>query len=111
KTDDRRQTTDDRPEKTDDPPSLERSGGQATDDRRTTEGGANERVRVAFNSYDMASAGGRFPRLRAILDQSTSRLEECPDADTRAAVITYLRRHSPLDIQVAPGAHVVRESK
>ena len=72
---------------------------------------ADERVRVAFNSYDMASAGGRFPCLRAILDQSTSRLEEFPDADTRAAVLAYLRRHQPLDIQAAPGAHVVREPK
>ena len=68
-----------------------------------------ERVRVAFNSYDMASAGGRFPRLRAILDQGTSRLEESLDADTRAAVCAYLRAHQPLDIRVAPGAHVVRE--
>ncbi len=70
-----------------------------------------ERIRVAFNSYDMASAGGRFPRLRAILEQDTSRLEEFPDVDTRAVVIEYLRRHQPLDIQVAPGAHVVREPK
>ncbi|MCX6991820.1 MAG: bifunctional UDP-sugar hydrolase/5'-nucleotidase [Kiritimatiellaeota bacterium] len=107
-TDDRRQTTDDRPEKTDDgrQPAL-RSPGEAG----TTEGGVNARVRVAFNSYDMASAGGRFRRLRAILDQSTSRLEEYPEADTRAAVLAYLRRHQPLDIQVVPGAHVVREPK
>ncbi|MFH1476368.1 MAG: bifunctional UDP-sugar hydrolase/5'-nucleotidase [Verrucomicrobiota bacterium] len=65
------------------------------------------RVRVAFNSYDMASAGGRFPRLRAILDQSTSCLEEYPDADTRDAVLAYIRRHQPLDVKAAPGAHVV----
>ena len=94
KPDDRRQTPEDRPEKADDPPSPERFGGQG-------------RVRMAFNSYDMASAGGRFRRLRAILDQSTSRLEECPDVDTRAAVLAYLHRHQPLDIQAAPGAHVV----
>ena len=66
------------------------------------------RVRVAFNSYDMASAGGRLLRLRAILDQNTSRLKEYPDADTRAAVCAYIRRHQPLDIQAAPGANVVR---
>lgn len=90
-----------------------------SDDRRQPahrspegEGGTtDQRVRVAFNSYDMASAGNRFPRLREILDQSTSCLEEFPDADTRAAVLAYLRRHQPLDIQAAPGAHVVREPK
>ncbi|MFA5344391.1 MAG: bifunctional UDP-sugar hydrolase/5'-nucleotidase [Kiritimatiellia bacterium] len=81
--------------------SLERQSGRAPD----------KRVRVAFNSYDMASAGGRFPRLRAILEQSASRLEEYPDADTRAAVLAYLRAHQPLDIQAAPGAHVVRAPK
>jgi len=69
------------------------------------------RVRVAFNSYDMASAGGRLLRLRAILDQNTSRLKEYPDVDTRAAVCAYIRRHQPLDIQAAPGVHVVRKSK
>jgi len=82
--------------------SLERQRGQ------TLEGEAPpERVRVAFNSYDMASAGGRLLRLRAILDQRTSRLEEYPDADTRDAVLAYFRVHQPLDIPAAPGAHVV----
>jgi len=75
---------------------------------RTSKGVAPGRVRVAFNSYDMASAGGRLLRLRAILDQNTSRLKEYPDADTRAAVCAYIRRHQPLDIQAAPGANVVR---
>ncbi|MBU4211907.1 MAG: bifunctional metallophosphatase/5'-nucleotidase [Verrucomicrobia bacterium] len=97
-----------------DPPTPERSGGQAPDNSLKTNNGrqtTDERVRVAFNSYDMASAGGRLLRLRAILDQSTSRLEEYPDADTRDAVRAYIRRHQPLDIQAAPGAHVVRKSK
>jgi hypothetical protein len=84
------------------PPHEAASAGQA---------GEQGRVRVAFNSYDMASAGGRLLRMRAILDQSTSCLEEYPDADTRDAVCAYLQRHQPLDIQVAPGAHVVRKSK
>ncbi|MDD5679326.1 MAG: bifunctional UDP-sugar hydrolase/5'-nucleotidase [Kiritimatiellae bacterium] len=85
------------------------AGSRKTDDPASPGGYAGQgRVRVAFNSYDMASAGGRFPRLRAILDQDTSRLEESPDADTREAVLAYLRAHQPLDIQAAPGAHVVR---
>ena len=90
-----------------------RLGGSRKPDDPASPGGyaGQGRVRVAFNSYDMASAGGRFRRLRTILDQSTSRLEECPDADTRAAVLAYIRRHQPLEIQVAPGAHVVREPK
>ncbi|MFH1969321.1 MAG: bifunctional UDP-sugar hydrolase/5'-nucleotidase, partial [Verrucomicrobiota bacterium] len=130
-TDNGRRTTDDRPEKTDN--SLKTDGSLTADDRPEGEGGADdppspkrfplreaasagqvggqERVRVAFNSYDMASAGGRLLRLRAILDQSTSRLEEYPDADTRDAVCAYIRRHQPLDIQAVPGAHVVRKSK
>lgn len=78
---------------------------------RPAEGGAERRVRVAFNSHDMASAGGRLLRLRAILDQSTSRLEEYPDVDTRAAVLAYLRAHQSLAVTAAPGAHVVRESE
>jgi len=68
-----------------------------------------ERVRVAFNSYDMASAGGRFRRLRAILDQSTSCLEEYPEVDTRAAVLAYLSRHQPLFIRPASGGLVVHD--
>ena len=68
-------------------------------------------MRVAFNSYDMASAGGRLLRLRAILDQPASRLQEYLDADTRAAVLAYIRQHQPLDVQVALGVHVVRGSK
>lgn len=110
-TDAGRQTPDGRPEKiegkrqTTNPPSPERLEGQAAAD------GGGERVWVAFNSYDMASAGGRLRRLRAILEQSASRLEEYPDADTREAVLAYLRRHQPLDIKATPGAHVVREPK
>lgn len=93
-----------------------KDGPEKTDDgRRTTEDGsekmADRRVRVAFNSYDMASAGGRLNRLRAIIDQPGSRLEECPDADTREAVRAYLLKHQPLDIQAAPGVSVVRKPK
>jgi len=117
-TDDGRQTTDDGPAKTDAGRTAEdgECSGRSLERQRERTPESKDlipkpgRVRVAFNSYDMASAGGRFPRLRAILDQGTSRLEEFPDADTRAAVIAYIRRHQPLDIQAAPGAHVARKS-
>lgn len=65
---------------------------------------APERLRVAFNSYDLASAGGKLPRLREIVERRTSRLEERLDANTRDAVIAYLQAHRPLNIEVLPGA-------
>ncbi len=98
KTDRGRQPPENIPEKTD-------NEGRTPDDGDRIPAG--QRIRVAFNSYDMASAGGRLLRLRAILDKSTSRLEEYPDVDTRDAVLAYLRAHQPLDITAAPGAHVV----
>lgn len=67
-----------------------------------------ERIRVAFNSHDLASAGGRFPRLREIADRPSSRLEETA-LDTREAVIAYIRKHSPLDVPAVEGARIVRK--
>ncbi|MDD5483966.1 MAG: bifunctional UDP-sugar hydrolase/5'-nucleotidase [Kiritimatiellae bacterium] len=66
-----------------------------------------ERISFAVNSYDLASAGGRFPRLREIMERSGSRLEET-DQDTRAAVVEYIKKHAPLEIEAAPGAAVKR---
>lgn len=70
---------------------------------------ANEKFSFAVNSYDLASAGGRFPRLREIMERPGAELVET-DLDTRAAVLDYLKKHSPLEIQAAPGA-VVRKQK
>lgn len=69
-----------------------------------------ERIRVAFNSYDLASAGARFPRLREIADRPSSRLEET-DVDTREAVSAYIRKHQPLEEKAVAGARIVRKSK
>jgi len=68
---------------------------------------SGERISFAVNSYDLASAGGRFPRLREIMERPASRLEET-DRDTRAAVVEYIGKHSPLDIQAAPGAKIAK---
>jgi len=69
----------------------------------------DERISFAVNSYDLASAGGRFPRLREVMERTGCRLEET-DKDTREAVVEYIEKHSPLNIEVAPGA-IVKRSK
>lgn len=66
-----------------------------------------ERISFAVNSYDLASAGGRFPRLREIMERPQARLEET-DNDTRAAVVAYIGAHSPLNIKAAAGAKIVK---
>lgn len=73
------------------------------DGRRMADG---ERVRVAMNSYDMASGGGRLRVLRSVIEQPCARLQET-DIDTRDAVVEYIKRHSPVKIEVAAGAVVV----
>jgi 5'-nucleotidase len=62
-----------------------------------TELSADERVRVAFNSYDLASAGLRCPKLREIVDRPMSRLVEV-ELTTREALAAYIaarKRISP----------------
>lgn len=66
-----------------------------------------ERISFAVNSYDLASAGGRFQRLREIMERPEARLEET-DKDTREAVVEYIGVHSPLNIKAAPGAKIMK---
>jgi 2',3'-cyclic-nucleotide 2'-phosphodiesterase (5'-nucleotidase family) len=68
---------------------------------------ARKRFRVAMNSYALASGGGRFPLLRKIVERPESRLE-MTDIDTRTAVIEYVRKYSPLQIDAGVGVTVVR---
>jgi 2',3'-cyclic-nucleotide 2'-phosphodiesterase (5'-nucleotidase family) len=68
---------------------------------------ARKRFRVAMNSYAMASGGGRFPALREIAERPESRLE-ATDIDTRTAVVEYVRKHNPLQIEAGSGVTVVR---
>jgi 5'-nucleotidase / UDP-sugar diphosphatase len=54
-----------------------------------------ERIKVAMNSYLLASGGGRFRRTRELVEQPEARLTMTA-TDTRTAVVEYIRRHSPL---------------
>lgn len=56
---------------------------------------ATQRVAVAFNSYDLASGGLRWRRLREIVDAPAAGLVEY-DLTTRQAVVDYCRRQGKL---------------
>lgn len=62
---------------------LVHAGGSALDE--------TQRLAVAFNSYDLASGGQRWKRLRELADQPTSKLVEY-DFQTREAVISYIHK-------------------
>jgi 2',3'-cyclic-nucleotide 2'-phosphodiesterase (5'-nucleotidase family) len=66
-----------------------------------------KRLRVAFSSYSLASGGGRFPTLRRIAEQPTSRLR-LTNIDTRSALVEYVRKHSPVCVSGGDGVRVVR---
>jgi 2',3'-cyclic-nucleotide 2'-phosphodiesterase/3'-nucleotidase len=53
------------------------------------------REAVAFNSYDLASGGLRWPKLRAIVNRPDTRLTEY-DWTTREAVAEYIRRQGKI---------------
>ncbi|HMP72527.1 MAG TPA: bifunctional UDP-sugar hydrolase/5'-nucleotidase [Kiritimatiellia bacterium] len=59
---------------------------------------SRRRYKVAFNSYTLASGGNRFPRLREIVDQPSSRLTML-EIDTRTAVQRYLRSKRVLSLE------------
>jgi 2',3'-cyclic-nucleotide 2'-phosphodiesterase (5'-nucleotidase family) len=66
---------------------------------RLAGGGAlhpKKRLRIAVNSYVVASGGRRHLRLREIAEQPAARLQIL-NIDTRQAVLDYIRVHSPLD--------------
>ncbi len=67
-----------------------------------------KRLRVALNSYVLATGGQRFPQVRRVADRPSSRLE-ITDIDTRSAVRDYIRKNSPLEITAEPGVQIVRE--
>ncbi len=67
--------------------SLVRADGSALDE--------TQRLAVAFNSYDLASGGQRWKRLRELADQPTSKIAEY-DFQTREAVINYIRRQGKI---------------
>ncbi|MCO5061403.1 MAG: bifunctional metallophosphatase/5'-nucleotidase [Kiritimatiellae bacterium] len=55
-----------------------------------------QRLKVAINSYALASGGGRYKKLREIAERPETRTKLL-DLDTRTAVLTYVKKHSPLD--------------
>lgn len=69
---------------------------------------ARKRLRVALNSYVLATGGQRFPKTRRVAERPSSRLE-MTGIDTRSAVRDYIRKNSPLDITPEPGVRIVRE--
>lgn len=59
---------------------------------------AEDRFHLACNSYDLASGGDKWKRLRQLADRPESRLIEY-DFQTRDAVVEFVRKHSPLKVQ------------
>lgn len=54
-----------------------------------------ERLAVVFNSYDLASGGLRWPKLRELADRPESKLIET-DIQTRQVVIDYIRKRGQI---------------
>jgi len=57
----------------------------------------DRRIRIALNSYDAASGGGRFPVLRDILAEAESN-RTLHRLQSRALIIEYVQRHSPVKV-------------
>jgi 2',3'-cyclic-nucleotide 2'-phosphodiesterase (5'-nucleotidase family) len=56
----------------------------------------DRKILVAFNSYDLASGGRRWNRLRKLADDPSTQLKLYPIL-TRDALIDYIRKHSPIE--------------
>ncbi|NLB55969.1 MAG: hypothetical protein GX811_09430, partial [Lentisphaerae bacterium] len=70
--------------------------------------GPSERIRVAFNSHDLASGGGRFMAIRkACLDQK-AKFKLLP-TDTRSAVFDYIKKQKSLNGEVSPCATIIHD--
>ena len=55
----------------------------------------NSRIRVAVNTYDAHGAGGRYPKLKEIVE-SVKPSGLAPKTDIRDALRSYLRKHYPV---------------
>lgn len=55
----------------------------------------SKRYKVAFNSYELASGGTRFSKLREIAERPASKLVEY-DFQTREAVVRYIEKHKTI---------------
>lgn len=84
--------------------------GQRIRNLRLADGSAihpRKRLRVAMNSYVLASGGRRFPAARRMADDPVNRLM-MTGIDTRSALRDYIQRHSPLAIEVEEAVRLVR---
>jgi 2',3'-cyclic-nucleotide 2'-phosphodiesterase (5'-nucleotidase family) len=59
----------------------------------------SQRYKVAFNSYELASGGLRFSKLREIAERPSSKLVEY-DFQTRESVIRYIEKQKELNLGV-----------
>ncbi|MEI8063449.1 MAG: bifunctional UDP-sugar hydrolase/5'-nucleotidase [Verrucomicrobiota bacterium] len=57
--------------------------------------GDSERLAVAFNSYDLAGGGMRWPKLREVVTEIGDRLVET-DVQTRQSVLDYIRQQGKI---------------
>jgi 2',3'-cyclic-nucleotide 2'-phosphodiesterase (5'-nucleotidase family) len=71
---------------------------------------ANERLAVAFNSYELASGGLRWNRLREIVGRTEVQLRNF-DFQTREAVAEYIREKGKIPPQLHGWWSVVAEDK
>ena len=58
------------------------------------------RIKVAFNSYDAHGAGGRYPKLKEIVE-STKATGSAPKPGIRDALRAYLQKHYPVPTNTA----------
>ncbi|MGD0016371.1 MAG: 5'-nucleotidase C-terminal domain-containing protein, partial [Verrucomicrobiia bacterium] len=69
-----------------------------------------QRLAVAFNSYELASGGMRWNKLRALANRPETKLVEC-DFQTRQALIDFVRRHGKIAPTVKDWWHAERRSR
>ena len=53
------------------------------------------RIKVAVNTYDAHGAGGRYPKLKEIVE-TVKPPKSVPEADIRDALRHYLQKHYPV---------------
>lgn len=69
-----------------------------------------KKLAVAFNSYDLASGGQRWKRLRELVDRPEAKLVEY-DFQTREAVINYVRSRGTITPNIGDWWTAKRVSK
>jgi len=58
------------------------------------------RIKVAVNTYDAHGAGGRYPKLKEIVE-SVKTTDSASKPDVRDAMRAYLRKHYPVPTNTA----------